>query len=247
MKKDNTMVYPAGQQIFRVLLIVLCLTIPFVSCSSGSDDDDSNSIGEDDFDADDDADDDAGDDDDSADDDDTADDDVDDDLDDDVDDDNDFDIEGSWEEDTWPDAETGLTWQTMNAGPSSGWEDAQDLCDDLSLGGFDDWRLPSISELRTIIRGSEETETGGMCSVTDDCAGWADCFSWDACDGGFPLDGPTQGCYWAGELSGKCSWYWSSVELGGVGYSAWTVDFGTAGIRAEHWDDEYHFVRCVRG
>ncbi len=230
--------------IASILVIAVC-----GACANGSDDDDSDSIGEDDFDFDDDADDDEGDDD-TGDDDDGDDDTGDDDTaadDDTVDDDVDIDIEGSWEEDTWPDAATGLMWQTMNIGPSSGWEDAKALCADLELGGFDDWRLPSISELRTIIRGSEETETGGMCLVTDDCAGWADCFSWDDCDGGLPLDGPTQGCYWSEELSGKCSWYWSSVEVDGVGYSVWAADFGTGGIMAENLDDDYHFVRCVRG
>ncbi len=45
---------------------------------------------------------------------------------------------------------TGLTWeQTPNSGPSS-WPEAQDYCEALSLGGQDDWRMPSLKELFSI-------------------------------------------------------------------------------------------------
>ncbi|MCC6158789.1 MAG: DUF1566 domain-containing protein [Deltaproteobacteria bacterium] len=233
----------AGREPTRVFAIILALTISFISCTSDSDDDDSDSVGEDDFDFDDDADDDGGDNDGAVDDDDdTGNDDVDDDLDDDV----DIDIEGSWEEDTWPDAETGLTWQTTNIGPALGWEDAKSLCEALELGGFDDWRLPGISELRTIIRGCAETETGGDCLVTDECH-VSDCDSGDTCDGDDIMEGPTQGCYWPSELSGRCTWYWSDTALTEDGWFTWYVSFSNAEIAAEMWDNVYLYVRCVRG
>ncbi len=31
------------------------------------------------------------------------------------------------------------------------WADAKQYCEDLVLGGYDDWRLPNIDELETII------------------------------------------------------------------------------------------------
>ncbi len=45
---------------------------------------------------------------------------------------------------------TGLTWeQTPDSGPSS-WPQAQEYCEALSLGGQDDWRMPSLKELFSI-------------------------------------------------------------------------------------------------
>ena len=45
---------------------------------------------------------------------------------------------------------TGLTWeQSPNSGPSS-WPEAQEYCEALSLGGQDDWRMPSLKELFSI-------------------------------------------------------------------------------------------------
>lgn len=46
---------------------------------------------------------------------------------------------------------TGLVWQD-NGSPTGGmWDEAVLYCDTLSLGGYDDWRLPSIKELRTLV------------------------------------------------------------------------------------------------
>ena len=63
------------------------------------------------------------------------------------------------------DGDTGLVWQKEPTGDYMVWEDAQAHCDALSLDGFDDWRLPSISELRTLIRGCPETKSDGSCGV----------------------------------------------------------------------------------
>jgi hypothetical protein len=43
---------------------------------------------------------------------------------------------------------TGLT--KGNDGVSRNWYDAAQYCEDLVLGGHDDWRLPRIDELKTI-------------------------------------------------------------------------------------------------
>lgn len=82
------------------------------------------------------------------------------------------------------------------------------------------WRLPSISELRSIIRGSAGTVTGGACAVTDQCLSATDCFSYGACAGvpgpGVPLcslnGGPTDGRYWDPNLGTAAGWNssWSS-------------------------------------
>ncbi|MDY7030605.1 MAG: DUF1566 domain-containing protein [Thermodesulfobacteriota bacterium] len=51
---------------------------------------------------------------------------------------------------TVTDTSTGLIWQQETAGPMS-WEDALDYCENLSLAGNDDWRLPNRAELQSLV------------------------------------------------------------------------------------------------
>jgi hypothetical protein len=46
---------------------------------------------------------------------------------------------------------TGLTWQREDGGLTRTWEAALNHCEGLSSGGYNDWRLPNISELHTIV------------------------------------------------------------------------------------------------
>jgi hypothetical protein len=52
---------------------------------------------------------------------------------------------------TVSDSATGLTWAQGDNGEPYDWEGALNYCNDLSLGGSDDWRLPNIKELHSII------------------------------------------------------------------------------------------------
>ena len=47
------------------------------------------------------------------------------------------------------------------------WNAAKKYCDNLTEGGFTDWRLPNIDELRTTIQNCPKTETGGECKVSE--------------------------------------------------------------------------------
>jgi hypothetical protein len=49
------------------------------------------------------------------------------------------------------DAATGLMWQQGDDGEVYDWNGALDYCSALSLGGTDDWRIPSIKELHSIV------------------------------------------------------------------------------------------------
>jgi len=55
------------------------------------------------------------------------------------------------ENDTWTDSTSGLMWQNGSSVGSEyyAWDEALSYCESLSWGGFDDWRLPTISELRS--------------------------------------------------------------------------------------------------
>ncbi len=81
--------------------------------------------------------------------------------------------------------------------------EAVNYCDTLALAGYTDWRLPTISELRSIVDGNAATETGGACEVRAGTG--TDINSNPVCHGGVPFAGPgSGGCYWKQGLAGNC-------------------------------------------
>lgn len=48
---------------------------------------------------------------------------------------------------TVTDTDTGLMWQQETAPDGMNWQNALSYCEDLILGGYDDWRLPNVVEL----------------------------------------------------------------------------------------------------
>jgi hypothetical protein len=60
------------------------------------------------------------------------------------------------------DSETGLMWQDNSAAKyaQKDWNSAIAFCEQLKLGGYDDWRLPNIKELIHIL--SIKPRDGGM-------------------------------------------------------------------------------------
>ena len=77
-----------------------------------------------------------------------------------------------YDDDTLKDSETGLVWTPTLE--ESGYNGAIKACEESQFAGFEDWRLPSIDELRTLIVNCKETMTGGACKATSLCVG-ADC------------------------------------------------------------------------
>ena len=55
-----------------------------------------------------------------------------------------------------------------SVGPSHA--NALTYCENLVLAGHDDWRLPTIDELRTLVRGVSTTMTGGTCPTSESCS-----------------------------------------------------------------------------
>lgn len=141
---------------------------------------------------------------------------------------------------TWIDPATGLEWQVEPAGETMGWEAAKEHCAARGEG----WRLPTVSELRSLIRGCPRTQTGGSCEVTDRCLPWSRCRN-DDCGGCDPRNGPDDACFWPGELAGTCIWYWSSSPDEDRPLSAWYVFFGDGSVNVNGVLGEIH-VRCVR-
>ena len=48
------------------------------------------------------------------------------------------------------DTKTGLMWQDDVVGSTMDWSTAITTCENLTLGGYSDWRLPNIRELKSI-------------------------------------------------------------------------------------------------
>ena len=145
---------------------------------------------------------------------------------------------------TWTDPGSGLTWQNPPAESSMEWQDAMDYCEVLTLDGHVDWRLPTISELRSLLRGCPETETGGSCGVDDGCLSNS-CWS-DPCASCSSYGGPDDGCYRPVEAEGPCSWLWSSSSREDLDGWAWYVYFDNGSVHYDYKDDYYFYVRCVR-
>ena len=141
-------------------------------------------------------------------------------------------------EKTYTDLITDLMWSPRSL-DSMDWYYAMDYCDNLSLFGYNDWHLPTISELRTLILNCPGTETGGECRVTDTCLLFEECFN-DACGGCDEAD-------YLGKYSKLDDWrpLWSSTPQSDDADFAWVVYFRDARMRGsdKSWD---YFVRCVR-
>jgi len=155
---------------------------------------------------------------------------------------------------TWTDETSGLMWQVDPPESEFVWSEANTYCQNLSLAGFDDWRLPTISELRSIIRGCNGTSLVGECGVFDNCPNYETCYN-NSCHGCEELIGSNHGFYLPQELENPCEDWYGTCDLHHVGevFSStacenqedlfWTVHFAYGLISL---DFEKAQVRCVR-
>lgn len=133
------------------------------------------------------------------------------------------------------------------------WDEAVSYCEQLDELGHYDWRLPTVSELRTLIQNCPDTETYGFCNMTDECleesVAEGDrskdtfCYS-DDCSCrylGYNSEKYEDGYY---SRLGDNEPLWSST---GTWYSsdAISVRFDNAAISSEPKSYSY-YVRCVR-
>ena len=149
------------------------------------------------------------------------------------------------------DPNTALMWEKWPRDELVTWQAGREYCELLELSGYSDWRLPSIGELRSIVRGCFRTVPGGTCGVDDDYTEFS-CYVWEDCTGCRELQGPDErGCYWWPDLSGSsqpnryCYYYWSSTDFNN-GESAWFIYFDT-GVVSYATKLDSHFARCARG
>ena len=66
---------------------------------------------------------------------------------------------------TVSDKATGLTWMQEDGGTGVIWEDGLNYCESLDYAGFDDWRLPNIKELHSIVDYSRSPDTTDSAAI----------------------------------------------------------------------------------
>ena len=158
------------------------------------------------------------------------------------------------------DTATGLIWQQEDSGVGMNWEDALSYAENLELGGYDDWRLPNVKELQSIVdythssNAEDESDLGPAIDT--------DFFEITELAAGTTNYDPDYGYFWT-----STSAYFSGASP--EYYYAWYVAFGTAvgpdgedthgagavrfdtkvegGPDAEGGERIYNYVRCVRG
>lgn len=66
---------------------------------------------------------------------------------------------------TITDLATGLMWQAKDDGTTRDWEEALSYAENLNLSGYDDWRLPNVKELQSIVDYTRSVQTTGTAAI----------------------------------------------------------------------------------
>ena len=152
----------------------------------------------------------------------------------------------------------GLVW-TQGQEPSLDASQAQTHCENLTLGGYEDWRLPMIEELRSLAVGCpnlpsassyagedgpppDHAEPGACCEVADDNCLSISCLSTNnlekfcAC---YRTPGWDEGCYLEADIwQGGCDTaFRSASEVGDMSGHHWVLHYGDPDTRTRTgWD-----------
>ena len=137
------------------------------------------------------------------------------------------------------DLETDLIWSGKYFDKMD-WSSAVNYCQNLAEGKYYDWRMPTISELRTLIQNCKSTETDGKCSITDSSHSYYSSEQDKKLCAGCPLD--SSGKY---SKLGDADVFWSCSVMPDADWCVWNVGFDYGDV-LDISKISIHFVRCVR-
>ncbi|MBQ3367479.1 DUF1566 domain-containing protein [bacterium] len=149
------------------------------------------------------------------------------------------------------DSSSGLIW-SARASSTMTWSNAGTYCNNLTEGGYSDWHLPTIDELKTLLIANRVTSNCQV-SETNGCLS-SSCWSCSTCTQTGTQSSSGTGCSsWGSSYSdGRYSklgdgavYLWSSSTKSDGTDSAWLVDFliGNVYDNAKSYS---LYVRCVR-
>lgn len=159
------------------------------------------------------------------------------------------------------DKQNQVVWQGTIPQKALLWQEAIDYCNNLEYGGYSDWRLPTLKELKSLIVGCSAIENCGFDeSCKDDKCFTKDC---NGCERNM-CEGPGEnGNYWqkgiwgesfCGEKATEYNCYWSSFSLSNEKhglFAVMVVNFSVANLSDtpmfdEDKDSSMSLVRCAR-
>lgn len=129
-----------------------------------------------------------------------------------------------------------MTWSSK-ADKAMTWNEAVNYCQNLDEGGYTDWKLPNIDQLRTLIQNHPGTQSGGTCPISERSGKLSSNDLTNDCGG-------KSGSNFS--KLGDTDWFWSSSTY--VGYTtnyAWSVSFSYGDVINILKTNTY-YVRCVR-
>jgi len=151
--------------------------------------------------------------------------------------------------DVWVDTDGGLTWEVSPSTAARDHADAVTYCDELTLCGETDWRMPNLTELRSLVRLCDDLQSDGECDIWDGCAQSGTCVGVGNCD----CSNKAGGCYWPEEVvfdGADCGDWWTTTYNGpdtDAPYFYHFIDFGGSGLfDTLETTSSGKFVRCVR-
>ena len=147
-------------------------------------------------------------------------------------------------------------WWSPKTAETMDWLSALNYCEkklnDSNKCGYSDWKLPTIDELKTLLKWRRESQC--KVSDTDNCLSFTDCWTCSSCCHDCTLGGGGEcnysSYYYDGRYSklGDSGSLWSSSVPTEYTHSAWVVNFNAAQVYNKSKSNTTEvYVRCVRG